>query len=231
MKELIALSFDDGPSSATPVILDLLRRHHAYATFFVVGMAIAGREDLLVRMVAEGHEIGNHTFSHPRIGDLSKDELVAELELTSDLIEGASGMRPRLMRPPYGVDAFAAKAVAKRLGMTTVLWSINPRDWREIDASEVCDLVLTSAKPGGVVVQHDGIGQEAMRERTVAALEMMLPKLTERGYRLVTISDILAASPRFRRNIVPRRREVRAILRRAERRLRRCPKGTPQQLS
>jgi peptidoglycan/xylan/chitin deacetylase (PgdA/CDA1 family) len=118
-KKLIALSFDDGPADGTDDVLAVLREHDAVATFFVLGRQVEGRVSILRRVAHAGHELGNHTFSHPDLGALEPAQIEDELVRTSAAIEGAAGVRPRLMRPPYGRGMRRAAPVATRLGMTT----------------------------------------------------------------------------------------------------------------
>jgi peptidoglycan-N-acetylglucosamine deacetylase len=198
----------------TPALLDLLAEHGARATFFVLGHRIAGREEVLRRTAAEGHEIGNHLFSHRRPSQLSGDELGDELTRTSDRIEAVLGFRPQLVRPPYGDDAARVGRVAAELGLgPTVLWSVDPRDWEEPPAVEIVRRTLAALEPGAIVDLHDGFTPwraGASRQPTVDAVADLLPALAERGYRCVTVSELRAAgvSPPDRESaaVPPRRR-------------------------
>jgi peptidoglycan-N-acetylglucosamine deacetylase len=185
--KLIALTFDDGPSEWTEPILDLLARHGAHATFFVVGSAVAGRETTLSRARSDGHKLGSHTFWHPHPLALDDDELREEIR------RGATALRPdeKLVRPPYGEDPQRFDRLAGELGLgPTVLWSIDPRDWEATDPDVIVDRVLAEAAPGAIVDLHDG---RRPQEATVAALVVMLPTLLERGLELVTVSELLDA--------------------------------------
>jgi peptidoglycan-N-acetylglucosamine deacetylase len=183
---LIALTFDDGPSEWTEPILDLLADHDAYATFFVVGSAVKGREATLERARSDGHEIGSHTFSHPHPAVLGEDELREEIRHGAEAAGGAT-----LVRPPYGEDAERFDRLAQELGLgPTVLWSVDPRDWDATDGGVVAERVLAGAAAGAIVDLHDG---RRPQRATVAAVEMLLPALDERGFRLVTVSQLLAA--------------------------------------
>jgi peptidoglycan/xylan/chitin deacetylase (PgdA/CDA1 family) len=183
---LIALTFDDGPSEWTEPILDLLADHDAYATFFVVGSAVEGREATLERARSDGHEVGSHTFSHPHPAELDNDELREEIRRGAEAAGGA-----KLVRPPYGEDAERFDRLAQELGLgPTVLWSVDPRDWEATDGGVVAERVLAGAAAGAIVDLHDG---RRRQQATVAAVEMVLPALDERGFRLVTVSQLLAA--------------------------------------
>ncbi len=192
---LAALSFDDGPAEGTEAVLDLLAAHGARATFFVLGRQVGGREHTLRRAVAEGHELGNHTWSHVRASELASGVLRDELARTSDAIEAATGSQPRLGRPPYGdgADAFARAAAAE--GLATVLWSVDPEDWRGGDAAVIAAAILDGIHPGAIVDLHDGWGStSASRRPTVDALAVVLPVLVDAGWTLSTVSGLLAAS-------------------------------------
>lgn len=195
----IALTFDDGPSlDWTPTILALLAEHDAHATFFVLGAAIAGGEAIVARAAAEGHELGNHAFSHTDPARLADDALRAELDQTSALLEEITGKRPRHFRPPYAATDYRVAAVARSAGLErTVLRSIDPSDWNEPDAGAIAAHVLAQARRGAIVCLHDGLplaGGSGTRTRqpTVDALATIVPELTRRGLRLVTVEELLA---------------------------------------
>ena len=188
-RRLIALTFDDGPSDVTPRVLDVLAAHGGRSTFFVLGRSVPGREHTLQRAVTEGHELGNHAWSHTHPGWLEDAALGEELERTTALIERVAGVRPRLVRPPYGEDPERVAAIAAGVGLApTVLWTVDPKDWRPSDPDRIADHVLRAARPGAIVDLHDGGGTES----TVTALERLLPALVERGYQAVTVSELLA---------------------------------------
>jgi peptidoglycan-N-acetylglucosamine deacetylase len=195
---LVALTFDDGPSVWTPRILDLLREHEAGGTFFVLGDSVAGKEDVLKRMLAEGHEVGGHTLSHVDPAAVTDDVLAEEIERGAEVIETACGRRPVLVRPPYGgaPERFAASARSKGFG-PTILWTVDPRDWKESEADPIVAHVLQELRPGAIVDLHDGIPANSSgapsRQATVDAVAALLPELARRGYRAVTVSQLLAA--------------------------------------
>lgn len=204
-RKVIALTFDDGPGEATTTILDLLDSHDAKATFFLLGGEIAERPEVVRRIASEAHELGNHTFTHPRLETLSPAELEHELHSTSAAIEQVCGTRPRLFRPPYGLDGLTAVPIAAELGMTTVRWTANPRDWEEKGAQLVADGIMAGARPGAVLVLHDG---GPGREATIEALEATVPRLRADGYSFVTLSETLERSRSARRKVIVRRRSA-----------------------
>lgn len=196
-RHAIALTFDDGPSEWTPALLDVLREHDARATFFVLGSAVAGREDTVHRIVDEGHELGSHLYEHRDPAQLSDHELAEELERTSRTLEAVVGAAPRLVRPPYGHDAQRVSRVAASIGLgPAVLGNVDPSDWCVSEPETIVRSVLEGASPGAIVFLHDGVpagDTDATQSRapTVQAVAGLLPALTGRGYALVTVSELL----------------------------------------
>lgn len=195
---VVALTFDDGPSIWTSSILDLLREHVARGTFFVLGASVTGREEVLARIVAEGHEVGNHTLSHVDAAAVSDEILDEEIRRCGDVIAAVCGQRPVLARPPYGGAPERFAAAARRAGVgPTILWSVDPADWRATDAAEIAEHVLREIRPGAIVDLHDGIPENSSgspsRQATVDAVARLLPELAAQGYRAITVSELLAA--------------------------------------
>lgn len=182
----LALTFDDGPSAVhTPRVLDLLDAHDAKATFFVVGQQVPGNEQLLRRMHADGHEIGNHTWGHRKINELSPQELQDDVARTQQVITAAGVPAPRLFRPPYGLFN---PMIRSHVQMTVVSWNVDPEDWRARKPEKIVENVVTYAKPGAIIVLHD------TEELTADALDPMLATLKQQ-YRLVTVSELLDLPP------------------------------------
>jgi peptidoglycan-N-acetylglucosamine deacetylase len=194
-RKAIALTFDDGPSRAnTPRILDLLGAAGARATFFVVGQEVAGREEIVARIAAEGHQLGNHTYSHPHTITLRRPGLRDELEKTNEALTRIDGVPAvRLVRPPFGKDRRRTDSVGRELGMRTVLWSVDSADsGSAIDSADaVAENVITNARPGSIVLLHDGGNT---RPATIGGCERLVPALVERGFELVTVSELLGAA-------------------------------------
>jgi len=197
-RRLLALSFDDGPSETTPAVLDVLREHHAHATFFVVGQWVEQRPETVRRAVSEGHELGNHTFDHVDAAHERDDDVLRDqIRRTSAAIERATGEAPRLMRPPYGKDVARVARLAGELGLDpTVLWSAQGWDWDTTPASEIEALVLRDCAPGGIVLLHDGVPPHGgtSREPMLEALARILARVRGDGYDIVTVSQLLAAA-------------------------------------
>jgi peptidoglycan-N-acetylglucosamine deacetylase len=202
IKNKIALSFDDGPDRRwTPKILDILKEKNAPGIFFVIGDQANRAPDLLKREYSEGHEIGNHTFTHPAFDDISRTQLKWELNLTQRLIESTLGVKSLLFRPPYGIDhqpeyaeEVAQLPYPQELGYIIVGQRVDPDDWRMTDekkqrpAQEIADDVVRQASRGNVVLLHDGGGD---REQTVAALPLIIDELRGKGYEFVSVAELL----------------------------------------
>ena len=201
-KNKIALSFDDGPDRRwTPKILDILKDKKVPGIFFVIGEEASQAPDILKREYSEGHEIGNHTFTHPKFDQIGRTEVQWQLNLTQRLIESTLGVKSLLFRPPYGIDhqpEYAEEVVQlpypQELGYIIVGQKIDPDDWRMTDsgkqrpAQEIADDVLRQARNGNIVLLHDGGGD---REQTVAALPLIIDELRARGYEFVSVADLV----------------------------------------
>ncbi|MET8296473.1 polysaccharide deacetylase family protein [Streptomyces sp. NPDC005180] len=178
----ILLTFDDGPDPRyTPAILDTLRRYGVRAVFFVCGEMATDNRDLVRRMVAEGHVVGNHTWTHPLIPQLSRSALESEIGRTSEVVEQITGQPPLWFRAPYGAWNRAAFEIGAELGMEPLAWTVDSLDWTEPGTTSIVSRVLDGAGPGVIVLNHDAGGN---RSQSVQALEAYLPQLLGRGYRM-----------------------------------------------
>src|SRR6267378_4364153 len=197
----IAITFDDGPDIRwTPKILDILKEKKVPATFFVIGMDASQWPEIVKREYAEGHEIGNHTYTHPPFDDITKTEIHWQLNLTQRLIESTIGVKSILFRPPYGIDhqpeyaeEVAQLPLAQDMGYLIIGQKIDAHDWRQVDgkqisAQEIVDNVLRQAGMGNIILFHDGGGERA---NTVAALPQVIDKLREEGYQFVSVPDLI----------------------------------------
>jgi peptidoglycan-N-acetylglucosamine deacetylase len=194
----ISLTFDDGPAGRfTEQVLDILREHHVPATFFVCGRNVETHPDLLRRIVAEGHEVGNHTYSHPFVYFKSRRRIAAEIDRTQAIIEGAVGFRPSIFRPPYGARWFGLVPTLLERDMHLILWSATGYDWKK-DVQGIVDSALQELKPGAVILLHDGretrSDAEIDRSRTVQALPMILAGARQRGYTFAPLREFLSAT-------------------------------------
>ncbi|WP_084637233.1 polysaccharide deacetylase family protein [Neomicrococcus aestuarii] len=180
----IALTFDDGPGPYTQQLLDTLGEYNAKATFFVVGSNVDRYTETLMREAAEGHEIGNHTWSHRSLPTLSEDGVSDELESTSDAISNVLGYAPQLVRPPYGATS---PTVNQLTHSPVVLWDVDTLDWKSRNAAAVVDEAVTGAHAGAIVLMHD------IHSSTVNAVPEILKQLSGQGYEFVTVSQLLAS--------------------------------------
>lgn len=183
----VAITFDDGPSaSLTPQVLDILKRHGARATFFVQGLNASRNQSILARAVAEGHEIGNHTYSHIKMTGSSAERVCSEVSRANGIIEAATGRKPTLMRPPYGaVNANLVNMMYNKFGLKTIMWSVDTRDWQHPGVSVVVQRAVGGAKPGAIILLHD------IHASTLQAVEGIVTGLQARGFELVTVSQLI----------------------------------------
>ncbi|HTT53219.1 MAG TPA: polysaccharide deacetylase family protein [Streptosporangiaceae bacterium] len=188
----VALTFDDGPNPPyTGQILAILDRYQVPATFFCVGLPASAHAADVARMAADGHGLGTHTWSHPFLPDLSETQLAEQLDRTDEVIARAAGQRPALFRPPYGSRS---PDVLRWLGgrpAPVVLWDVDPSDWARPGAAVIAGRVLLRARPGTIILMHDGGGD---RSQTVAALPLVIEGLLDRGFRFTRAADLLAAA-------------------------------------
>lgn len=186
----VALTFDDGPLPPyTGQVLDILERFGIPATFFCLGIHAAGRAEDLARMREQGHAIGNHTWSHPFLPELSRSQAVEQIDRTAEAVaEASGGEAPRLFRPPYGARTREVLSWLSAYDTTTVLWDVAPDDWAMRTADVIARDVVAEVRPGSVILLHDGGGD---RSPTVAALPQIIESLLERGYTFVRADAML----------------------------------------
>jgi peptidoglycan/xylan/chitin deacetylase (PgdA/CDA1 family) len=191
----VAFGFDDGPWRDTSAFVRMLERSHARATFFVIGRQLsAAYRPTLLRELRDGDVLGDHTFNHP---DLTRSgQVYGELRHTIGAIRSLSGYTPCVFRPPYGAYDSAVLRTARSLGLATVLWNVDPADYTLPGAGTIARRVLAQVQPGSIVISHDGGGP---RGQTLAAYPMIIAALRARGYRIVTIPELLG----FRSVYVP----------------------------
>jgi peptidoglycan-N-acetylglucosamine deacetylase len=184
----IAMTFDDGPSAEnTPRLLEMLKQRDIKATFFLIGQNVASNPDLVRRILAEGHEIGNHSWTHPQLSKLSDQKVTAEITKTQDAIKEASGFTPTLLRPPYGaITPRQREWIENQFGLSIILWSVDPFDWKRPGASVITQRILSQARPGAIILSHD------IHKQTVDAMPATLDGLMRKGFKFVTVSQLIA---------------------------------------
>jgi peptidoglycan/xylan/chitin deacetylase (PgdA/CDA1 family) len=183
---VVALTFDDGPWADTPDFLAVLERERVRGTFFIIGRQVEGHGALLARELRDGDVLGNHTYTHPfltRTGDAQD-----QLSRTTAAIEGASGYRPCVFRPPYGALNAGVVATARAQGMSTIVWDVDPSDYARPGTAAIVARVLAGVRNGSIVLMHDGGGP---RGQTLAALPRIIDALRARGYRFLTVPELL----------------------------------------
>ena len=181
-RKAVALTFDDGPNpNTTPVALELLKKYNAKATFFMVGRSVAGNEDIIKQVVAEGHQIGNHSWSHPLLTKISLEEAKSQINDTTEALKKASGQDVHIMRPPYGgINSTIQAAVDQSF----ILWNIDTLDWKNRNTASIMR-EIRKTQPGSIILMHD------IHQTSIDALPSVLQYLTEQGFELVTIDELM----------------------------------------
>ena len=188
----VALTFDDGPSESTPRLLELLAEWGAPATFFLCGANVRRLPATARSIAGAGHEIGNHSDTHPAFYLRSKAFIFRELEAAQETIAEHAGRRPRLFRAPYGARWFGLREAQGKLGLLGVMWTVLGRDWR-LPAVRIAERILRHASNGAIVCLHDGwkLARNPNISETLEAVRLLIPRLRERGIRLETVSGLL----------------------------------------
>ncbi|MES2923325.1 MAG: polysaccharide deacetylase family protein [Verrucomicrobiota bacterium] len=184
----VAMTFDDGPHPQnTTRLLDMLRARNIKATFYVIGRSVELYPQVVRRTVAEGHEIGNHSQTHRLLSKLGDSELRLEMSRCRDAVVRAAGVQPRTMRPPYGgLLQRQREIVHSEFGYPVIMWSVDPLDWKNRNSSVITSRILADASSGGIVLAHD------LHATTVDAMPATLDGLLRRGFKFVTVSQLLA---------------------------------------
>lgn len=196
-QKLVALTFDDGPNPPyTGQILDVLKEKQVPATFFVIGKNAKKYPDLVRRIAAEGHQLGNHTYNHIDLLKADRPTIVGEVENTNNVIAGIIGYAPHVVRPPHGFRDAVVMDIMAEHKLKVVEWSVASRDWVNPGVEVIAERTLGKVKNGSVILLHDGdgIAGELPRAQTVAAARIIIDKLTAQGYKFVTVDEILKVS-------------------------------------
>lgn len=194
--KLVALTFDDGPSPEwTPRILDELRQAGVKATFFMLGEHVEKYPEVARRVAQEGHEIGNHTYDHHVLLYYTPEELINEINRCERLIREVTGVTTRYFRPPKAWFTPREKAIIDRMGYKIILWSLNSKDWVSFHDKQITSYIVRNIRPGDILLFHDSGGafttEGGKRKQTVKTIPRLVKKLQERGYRFVTITELL----------------------------------------
>jgi peptidoglycan/xylan/chitin deacetylase (PgdA/CDA1 family) len=189
-RKVVALTFDDGPSSYTHRVLDVLERTGAHATFFLIGQQVRGGAELARRALREGNALGNHTFTHANVSGGGLGQLTS----TQAAIRRATGYTPCVFRAPYGAVSGTIVGQARGLGMDTIQWDVDPRDWARPGSGSIYSTLVGGARAGSILLMHDGGGP---RDQTVAALPRVIATLRSRGYGFVTVPELLGLRPTY----------------------------------
>jgi peptidoglycan/xylan/chitin deacetylase (PgdA/CDA1 family) len=192
-RRAIALTFDDGPSESTPLLLALLAQYRAKATFFVCGHHARRLPHVIRQAVREGHEIGNHTDTHEALYLRGASFILEQMARAQDSIERIAGLKPQLFRPTYGVRWFGMRAAQQKLGLTCVMWTAIARDW-VLDGPGIAERLGKRTRPGSIFCLHDGrdLRHKPDIHATLQALELLLPRWSAAGYEFVTVSELLS---------------------------------------
>ena len=185
--KMIALTFDDGPGAGTRRILSALDEVGGRATFCMVANRLSEYAQTARKVAEQGSEIATHTWDHPNLTKLSASQMRQELNQSLNAIENTTGVRPTVLRPPYGSVNAEVREACSELGLVIANWNIDPEDWRTRDAAGIRSHILNNARDGAIVVCHD------LYPETAAAMESAIRALSDRGYQLVTVSELLDA--------------------------------------
>jgi len=188
----IALTFDDGPGPYTPGVLEVLERLHVHATFFEIGEMLRYFSASTLRELRDGDVVGDHTETHPEMARLSAHQQREELFEQLARIELLGGQRPTLFRPPYGSYDATTMRELRKLHLLMVLWSVDTDDYLQPGVSAIVQRALAGAHPGAIILMHDAGGT---RTQTIEALPTIIRRLRARGYRLVTVPQLLRDDP------------------------------------
>ena len=183
--KVIALTFDDGPGPYTAHLLDVLDQYGAKATFFLIGSKVSSQANVVRSIHARGHQLGNHSWSHPELPKLPVDQIAGEIDRTNEAIRQATGVTPAILRPPYGAVNGAVLEQLRLRGMSSILWSVDTRDWADRNSDIVCSRAVAGARPGAVILMHD------IHQTSVGAVPCILSALKQQGYSFVTVQGLL----------------------------------------
>ncbi|MDK6813665.1 polysaccharide deacetylase family protein [Corynebacterium sp. UMB6689] len=181
----VAITYDDGPGELTAQLLDTLKAKDAHASFMVLAPSASTHPELLRRMKAEGHTVGNHTATHRELNKLSPSDVDGEIKAGAAAIKAATGENPRWMRPPYGATNGTVEAAAKANGQAQALWSVDTVDWKDRNSEHVCEAAVNGAQAGSIVLMHD------IHATTVGAADCVIDGLRAKGLEPVSLDRLI----------------------------------------
>ena len=184
---VLAMTFDDGPHPVnTPKLLDLLKERNIKATFFLVGERVKMHPEIVRRILAEGHEVANHTWTHPSLTSISDEKIRSEFQRTADAIWDAAQYRPHIMRPPFGAtNRRIEQWVYNEFGYSSITWSVDPNDWRRPGVQVVANRLIAGAHKGAIMLSHD------IHAPTIEAMPQVFDTLLAKGYKFLTVSQLI----------------------------------------
>ena len=183
--KVIALTFDDGPGPYTAHLLDVLDQYGAKATFFLIGSKVSSQANVVRSIHARGHQLGNHSWSHPELPKLPINQIAGEIDRTNDAIKQATGVTPAILRPPYGAVNGVVLEQLRARDMSSILWSVDTRDWADRNSDIVCSRAVAGARPGAIILMHD------IHQTSVGAVPCILSALKQQGYSFVTVQGLI----------------------------------------
>jgi peptidoglycan-N-acetylglucosamine deacetylase len=189
-QRVVAITFDDGPNPVyTPQVLEIFSEAKGKATFFMIGEQMRNHPDVVKQVADQGHEIGNHTFTHPKLSELSEQDCLKEIEETEKLIEEMAGRKPVVFRPPYfDYNQDTVSLIQKRRYPMIGALNLEAQDWEQPGVQHILGKSRAAVKNGSILIFHDGYGE---RSQTIEAVRMLVSELTSQGYQLVTVSELL----------------------------------------
>ncbi|GIO40007.1 hypothetical protein J41TS12_48680 [Paenibacillus antibioticophila] len=193
-RRAVAVTFDDGPNPVyTPEVMEIFRKAQAKATFFMIGSQMEQHPEVVRAVHAEGHEIGNHSFTHPSLAGLQKLEAKDELVRTEVLIEQLTGVKPKVFRPPYFAQNEMVGSVSEDMKYYMIgALNLEANDWEMPGVEHILEKTRSAVKPGGILIFHDGFDD---RSQTIKAVSILVSELIADGYELITVSELISSSP------------------------------------
>lgn len=193
-EKAVAFTYDDGPNSPyTDGLLDVLNEFDAKATFFAVGENIKNNIETVRRMIEEGHELGNHSYSHQQLVNQSLGTIRSEIQKTDDLLSNLGAQSQTLFRAPYGIKRIRLPWELARRNKISILWDVDPKDFENPGPETIADAIVRNVKPGSIILMHDGMHDgNPDRSETVTATKLALEQLQKEGYKFKTVSELMA---------------------------------------